>query len=395
MKKLMFLLAALLIAAGSSAQAPAVQTPTAQTPEETSRQIVEKVYKELPVMSEALDYIVKNYVDEDKLKGDQIFHGAIKGMVGTLDQHTHFMEKEAFQELQSETGGVFSGVGLELTVRNDILTVVAANEKGPAWQQGVKAGDRILKIDGVITKSLTVDAAVKKIRGPKGEKVMLAILHEGEDKPVDVEIIRDNIKIQSVQSYVIKENYGYIRLRNFIESSGRDIGAALAVMEKAKVKGVIIDLRNNPGGLLDVSVDIADKFLPPDKMIVYTQGRISSSNRKYYSSQSEQFGETVPLIVFVNRGSASASEIVTGSLKDNKRAVVMGTQSFGKASVQSIFRLSDGSGLRLTTAYYYTPSGVKIHEKGITPDVIVEEKAPGDITWKLRYYEYFITYAKK
>ncbi len=364
------------------------------TPEQ-DRLLVDKVYKELPVMSESLDYIIKNYVDEDKIKGDLLFHGAIKGMIGTLDVHSHFMDNDQFAELQTETSGVFGGIGVEITLRSDILTIVSPIEKSPAWQQGIRSGDRIIKIEGELTKGKTIDEAIKKIRGPKGTKVKLSIAHEGEDQLVEVEITRDNIKIQSVDSYVLTDNYGYIRLRNFIESSGRDIGAALEKLEKANVKGVILDLRGNPGGLLDVSVDIADRFLSGDKLIVYTKGRISGMNRKYSSTGGGAFGEKVPMIVLVNKGSASASEIVTGALQDNKRAVVMGTQSFGKASVQSIFRLSDGSGLRLTTAYYYTPLGRKIHEKGITPDIISEDKYPGDQVWRLNYYEHFANYAKK
>ncbi len=385
MKKILVLIALLL----------AVMPALADTTPEQERALVDKVYKELPVMSESLDYIIKNYVDEDKIKGDLLFHGAIKGMISTLDVHSHFMDLDQFNELQTETSGVFGGIGVEITLRSDILTIVAPIEKSPAWQQGIRSGDRIIKIEGELTKGKTVDDAIKKIRGPKGTKVKLSIAHEGEDQLVEVEITRDNIKIQSVDSYILSDNFGYIRLRNFIESSGRDIGAALEKLEKANVRGVILDLRGNPGGLLDVSVDIADRFLSGDKLIVYTQGRISSMNRKYTSTGGGSFGEKVPLIVMVNKGSASASEIVTGALQDNKRAVVMGTQSFGKASVQSIFRLSDGSGLRLTTAYYYTPLGRKIHEKGITPDIISEDKFPGDQVWRLNYFEHFANYAKK
>ncbi len=385
MKKTLILIALLL----------AVMPVLADTTPDQERVLVDKVYKELPVMSESLDYIIKNYVDEDKIKGDLLFHGAIKGMISTLDVHSHFMDLDQFNELQTETSGVFGGIGVEITLRSDILTIVAPIEKSPAWQQGIRSGDRIIKIEGELTKGKTVDDAIKKIRGPKGTKVRLSIAHEGEDQLVEVEIIRDNIKIQSVDSYILSDNFGYIRLRNFIESSGRDIGAALEKLEKAAVRGVILDLRGNPGGLLDVSVDIADRFLSGDKLIVYTQGRISSMNRKYASTGGGTFGEKVPMIVLVNKGSASASEIVTGALQDNKRAVVMGTQSFGKASVQSIFRLSDGSGLRLTTAYYYTPLGRKIHEKGITPDIISEDKFPGDQVWRLNYFEHFTNYAKK
>lgn len=359
------------------------------------REIVDSEYKKLQQVLEALDYINKFYVDEDKVKGDSLLYGAIKGMLSTLDPYSHFMDPEEYKESQSEMGGKYGGIGVEITIRNDILTVVTPFEKSPAWYKGIRAGDRILKIDGVSTKNITINEAVKKIRGQKGTSVVLTILHEGEEKSEDIEIVRDIIKIQSVWSYVIKDNIGYIRLRNFLESSSRDIEKVLMGFEKENVKAVIFDLRNNPGGLLNVSVDIADKFLPADKLIVYTQGRSKDSSRKYYSTSGNPYSETVPLILLVNKGSASASEIVTGAVQDNKRGVVIGTQTFGKASVQSVYTLGDGSGMRLTTAYYYTPSGKKIHEKGITPDIIVEETQPSDVIWKLRYYEYFINYAKK
>lgn len=361
----------------------------------SNREIVDNTYEKLPQLMEALEYINKNYVDEEKLKDNNLLYGAIKGMVATLDPHSHFMDPSEYKELQSETSGKYSGVGIEITIRNDILTVVSPFEKSPAWYKGIRAGDRILKINGVSTKNITTNEAAKKIRGPKGTKVVLTILHESSEKSEDVELIRDDIKIQSIWSYIIQDNIGYIKLRSFMESSGRDLEKALLSFEKEKIKGIIFDLRNNPGGLLDVSVDIADKFVQPGRLIVYTQGRIKGQNRKYYASRGNTFMKTVPLLLLVNKGSASASEIVSGAIQDNKRGVLIGTQTFGKGSVQSIYTLKDKSGLRLTSAYYYTPSGKKIHEKGITPDVIVEEKEPSDVYWKLKYYEYFIDYAKQ
>ncbi|MFH1823897.1 MAG: S41 family peptidase [Candidatus Firestonebacteria bacterium] len=361
------------------------------------REIIDSEYKKLQQVLESLDYINKFYVDEDKIKGDSLLYGAIKGMISTLDPFSHFMDPEEYKESQSEIGGIYGGIGTEITIRKDVLTVVAPFEKSPAWYKGVRAGDRILKIDGVSTKNITTNEAVKKIRGPKGTKVVLTILHEGEEKSEDIEIIRDNIKIQSVWSYIIEDGIGYIRLRSFSENSGRDIEKVLVDFEKNKVKSIIFDLRNNPGGLLDVSVDISDRFLTVDKLIVYTQGRTTNkgASRKFYSRTGNIYCESIPLILLVNKGSASASEIVTGAIQDNKRGLIIGTQTFGKASVQSVYTLGDGSGMRLTTAYYYTPSGKKIHEKGITPDIIIEETSPSDVVWKLKYYEHFINFAKK
>lgn len=361
------------------------------------RETIDNEYKKLQQVLESLDYINKFYVDADKIKGDSLLYGAIKGMIATLDPFSHFMDPEEYKESQSEIGGLYGGIGIEITIRNDILTVVTPFEKGPAWYKGVRAGDRILKIDGVSTKNITINEAVKKIRGTKGAKVVLTILHEGGEKSEDIEIIRDVIKIQSVWSSIIDESVGYIRLRSFLESSGRDIEKVLVDFERNKVKSIILDLRNDPGGLLDVSVDIADKFLPDDKLIVYTQGRSThkGANKKYYSRAGSLYGKTIPLILLVNKGSASASEIVTGAVQDNKRGIIIGTQTFGKASVQSVYTLGDGSGMRLTTAYYYTPSGKKIHEKGITPDIIVEENQVPDVVLKLKYYEHFINFAKR
>lgn len=371
----------------------------AETDAKDARNIVDNTYKNLDPFAKALEYIVRSYVDEDKLKGNELMHGAIKGMLATLDTYSIFMDPEEFNELNEDTNGFFGGVGVEISIRNDILTVVTPYEKGPAWSKGVRAGDRILKVDGVSTKNMSISDAVKKIRGPKGTKVVLTILHEGAEKTEDVEITRDSIKVASVMSFITKDNIGYLRLRSFIQSSSGDVEKALSDFEKSRVKGIIFDLRNNPGGLLVSSIAIADKFLPKDKLIVFTKGRMEESNKKHYSFGGDAFYENIPLVLLVNKGSASASEIVTGALQDNKRAIVIGTQTFGKASVQSIYRIKEDSGkesgMKLTTAYYYTPSGKKIHDKGITPDVIVEPKLPADVVWRLRYYEHFINYSKK
>ncbi|OGF46163.1 MAG: hypothetical protein A2231_03345 [Candidatus Firestonebacteria bacterium RIFOXYA2_FULL_40_8] len=359
------------------------------------REVVDNSYKKLTEVMESLDYINKTYVDEEKIKGDKLLYGAIKGMLFTLDPYSQFMDPAEYKEMRSETAGSFSGIGVEITVRNEILTVVSPIDKSPASKKGLRAGDRILKIDGVTTKSMTVNDAVKKIRGQRGTPVLLTIIHETADKSEDVEIIRDNIKIESVKHYINDDNIGYVRLSQFIETSEDDISKAVNEMESKKCKGIIFDLRNNPGGLLNVSASICDRFLPADKLIVYTQGRDKNNNKKYVSKSGSQYLENVPLIILVNKGSASASEIVTGAMKDNKRAVIMGTKTFGKGSVQSIFSLSDGSGLRLTTAYYYTPAGTKIHEKGIEPDIIEEDYFPPEFIYKLRYYDHFLSFAKK
>jgi len=359
------------------------------------KEVVDSSYRKLPVVMEALDYINKTYVDEDKVKGDKVLYGAIKGMLVTLDPYSQFMEPEEYKEMRSETAGNYSGIGVEITVRNEMLTVVSPFDKSPAAKVGLRAGDRVLKIDGVSTKSMTVNDAVKKIRGLRGTPVLLTIMHETADKSEDVEIIRDSIKIHSVTSHINADNIGYVRLSQFIETSEDDVAKALSEMETKKVRGIIFDLRGNPGGLLNVSANISDNFLAADKLIVYTQGRDKNNNKKYVAKAGSQFLETVPLIILVNKGSASASEIVTGAMQDNKRAVIMGTKTFGKGSVQSIFSMNDGAGLRLTTAYYYTPSGKKIHEKGIDPDVVEEDVFPPDFIYKLRYYEHFANYAKK
>ncbi len=330
----------------------------------------------LKVFSQALALIEQQYAEPKTTK--DLVYGAIQGAVGTLDPHSSFMTPDEFRELQIETKGKFSGIGIEITLKDRVLTVVSPIEGTPAYQEGLKAGDQIVKINGTPTKNITLMEAVKLIRGPKGSKVTLTINREGFMKPKDVVITREIIPIRSVKARILDDGIGYVRITNFQDSTDRDLEAYLKKMKQRLVpfKGLVIDLRNDPGGLLEQAVRVSDEFLKSG-LIVYTEGRSRNQNMRFYARPNET-GKvaTTPIVVLINEGSASASEIVAGALKDQKRALIVGTKSFGKGSVQTIIPMDDGSALRLTTALYFTPSGVTINEKGIKPDVLVEEKKP-------------------
>jgi carboxyl-terminal processing protease len=332
----------------------------------------DKTFQKVKIFSEALSEIQKKYV-EDKDSKDLIY-GAIKGMLGTLDPHSAFLTPEEFKELEIETSGIFSGIGIEITLKDGILTVVSPIEGTPADKAGMRAGDKILQINEKNTKNMGLNEAVRLIRGPKGTKVTLTILHEGEKDPKKLAITREVIPIKSVKSKMLEDAYGYIRISTFQDKTTEDFQAALKKIEAAKggLKGLVLDLRNDPGGLLNEAVKIADEFLDSG-LIVYTQGRIKEQNLKFYAHPNKA-QRSYPIVVLVNEGSASASEIVAGALQDQKRAIILGTQTFGKGSVQTIIPLDDGSGLKLTTARYYTPNGRSIQAKGITPDILVKGK---------------------
>ena len=340
----------------------------------------------LKVFAQALALIEEQYPEPKTTK--DLVYGAIQGTLGTLDPHSSFMTPEEFRELQIETKGQFSGIGIEIALKDRILTVVSPIEGTPAYQAGMKPGDQIVKINGTPTKNITLMEAVKLIRGPKGSKVTLTINREGFQQPKDFVITREIIPIRSVKARILDDGIGYIRVTHFQDKTDHDLQAYLKNMKQRLVpfKGLILDLRNDPGGLLDQAVRVTDEFLPSG-LIVYTEGRNRSQNMRFYA-RSGHAGRVsnVPMVVLINEGSASASEIVAGALKDQKRALIVGTKSFGKGSVQTIIPLEDGSALRLTTALYYTPSGVTINEKGIQPDVVVEEKplAPDKSVQKLR-----------
>jgi len=335
---------------------------------EVSQKEREDTYKQLELFANVLSLLQENYVE--KVNTKELIEGAINGLLLSLDPHSSYLKPESFQDLKDETQGSFTGIGIEITMRDGILTVVSPIEGTPADQAGLKAKDMIIKIDGKPTKDMSPMDAVKKLRGPKGTKVTISIHREGWRSLKDFTLVRDTIPIQSVKSFFLEPGLAYTRITNFQSQTTADYKKALKDMEAVHpLKGLILDLRNNPGGLLNQAVSIADIFIDQG-LIVYTKGRTEEQNMTF-KAHNNNGANNYPLIVLVNEGSASASEIVAGALQDHKRAIIVGTQTFGKGSVQTIIPLPDGAGLRLTTARYYTPSGRSIQEKGITPDVEV------------------------
>jgi carboxyl-terminal processing protease len=308
----------------------------------------------------------------DEVAPKDIIYNAIKGTLRGLDPHSSFLDPEMYREMQVETSGSFGGLGIEITLRDDVLTVVAPIEGTPAYRAGIQPGDRILKIEGLSTKDMQLSDAVKRMRGKPGSKITISIVREGWNEPKDFLITREQIRVQSVRANQLEPGIEYIKLRQFQEQTANDLETSLdKYVKEGKIQGLVLDLRNNPGGLLTSAVEVTEKFLESGKLVVYTEGRVRNQNMRFSSNAKRVFTD-FPIVVLVNQGSASASEIVAGALQDWGRAVVIGTQSFGKGSVQTIIPLSDGSGLRLTTAKYFTPKGRSIHGKGITPDIIVE-----------------------
>jgi carboxyl-terminal processing protease len=334
-------------------------------------------YKDLGVFARVLSYVQDNYVDE--VDPNQLIYGAIKGMVGTLDPHSEFMTPAEYKQLEDDTSGTFGGIGLEVEERNRMLTVVSPIDGTPAARAGLKTGDQILAVDGTTTQGMDVNDAVTKMRGEVGTHVKLTVLHAQTQVQEDIDLVREQINVSSVDARVLDapSGIGYLRIKQFAEHTDATLEDAVNQLEKdagGNLNGLVVDLRNNPGGLLDQSVAVADEFLAQGT-IVKTIGR---GNRIIEEEEARPGGmlESVPVIVLVNGGSASAAEILAGALQDDGRALIMGTQTFGKGSVQSIIDLDDGSGLKLTIARYYTPSGRSIQELGITPDVVVQQMDP-------------------
>jgi len=337
-------------------------------------------YENLKLFTEVLSIVQNQYVDE--VPPRDLIYSAIKGTLRGLDPHSSFLDPEMYKEMQVETSGSFGGLGIEITLKDDVLTVVAPIEGTPAHRAGIHPGDRIVKIEGITTKDMQLTDAVKRMRGKPGTKVTISVVREGWTEPKDFQITREQIRVQSVRNMQLEPGIEYIRLRQFQEQTASDLETALEQYSKdGKLQGLILDMRNNPGGLLTASVEVAEKFLDSGRLVVYTEGRVRNQNMRFQANSKRVFSD-FPIVVLVNQGSASASEIVAGALQDWGRAVLLGTQTFGKGSVQTIIPLSDGSGLRLTTAKYFTPKGRSIHGKGITPDILVEQPkvtaAPGE-----------------
>jgi carboxyl-terminal processing protease len=332
------------------------------------------VYQYLRLFSDVLNIVQDNYVEKIDLK--KLMYGAVSGMLRELDPHSSFLKPEEYKELQVETKGKFGGLGIEITTRDGILTVISPLEGTPADKAGIQAGDQIVKIDDQPTQDMSLTEAVQKMRGPKGTKVKLTIIRKGERKPLEFDLTRDTISIQSVKWRTLEPGYGYIRISSFQSGTVNDLRKALDQLESDNhpLQGLVLDLRNDPGGLLDQAVEVADEFID-EGLIVYTGGRLENQKMRFEAHKNSK-PRNFPIVVLVNSGSASASEIVAGALQDHKRAIILGEPTFGKGSVQTVIPMSDGSALRLTTSLYYTPSGRSIQAKGIEPDILVKKETP-------------------
>ena len=345
--------------------------------------------EELHEFSEVFGRIKSDYVEP--VSDKKLITDAIAGMLNGLDPHSAYLDADAFKELQVGTHGEFGGLGIEVGMEDGLVKVVSPIEDTPAYQAGIKSGDLIIKIDDTLIKGMSLNDAVKRMRGKPGSKIVLTIIRKNVPKPLEFTLVRAVIKVQSVKYKLLESGYGYVRITQFQEQSGENLAAALENLtkrNKGQLKGLVLDLRNDPGGLLTAAVGVSSAFLAKDDLIVYTEGRtedakmhLTANPENYlrgngtadYLKGLPEYFKTVPLIVLVNGGSASASEIVAGALQDHKRAVIMGTQTFGKASVQTVLPLGNNTAIKLTTARYYTPSGRSIQAKGITPDILVED----------------------
>jgi len=342
-------------------------------------------YEDLQLLSAVFGRIKSDYVEP--VSDDKLIKEAINGMVHGLDPHSDFLDAEAFKELQVSTQGKFGGLGIEVGIEDGFVRVVSPIEDTPAFRAGIKAGDLIVKIDDVATRGMPLNKAVEKMRGKPGTDIVLTVVRKDADAPLTFKITREEINVKSVRAKMIEPGYGYVRVRNFQDRTGEDLAKALKNLYKEEeLKGLVLDLRSDPGGLLNQAVAVSAAFLPKDSLVVYTDGRTPdakmrlTATRDNYTRRGDDYlkdlppgVKKVPMVVLVDGGTASASEIVAGALQDHKRATVMGAKTFGKGSVQTILPLGNNAGLKLTTARYYTPAGRSIQAKGIEPDIYVDD----------------------
>lgn len=373
MRKVGFLMLAviLILAAGMALSSGVYKKPA----------VSEKNYeKELELFSDALSIVKSDYVEPQSIDPKKLIHGAISGMISSLDPYSEFLEPDEFKDIKIETKGEFGGIGVEIAVKDGFLTVIAPIDGTPAFKAGILAGDKIMKIDAKSTKEASLQDAVKSLRGRPGTQAKISILRNDDKGFLDFTITRAIIKIESIKEpKIIDEDYkiGYIKLVEFQERTPVDLEAALKKLKSEGMKALILDLRNNPGGLLEVAAGVAEKFISKGKVIVSTKGNEPNQNIVFKSDGSDEYLD-FPMIVLVNKGTASASEIVAGAIKDHKRGLIVGVNTFGKGSVQTVIPLADGSAVRLTTARYYTPDNKVINHEGITPDIQIEREDPKD-----------------
>jgi carboxyl-terminal processing protease len=334
--------------------------------------------KNVRYFREVMQLVKENYVGDAAAGYSDLTRAALSGMVSTLDPHSQFMRADEFEETEEELSNEFGGVGMQVEQRDGQVLVVAPIAGTPAERAGMRRGDRILKIDGKVLESPTVEKTVKLVRGEPDTEVVVTVYRPSQNRTIDFKMKRERIRLESVLNVSITDGgIGYLQISQFSERTGEEFTDALKTLEKRGMKALVIDLRNNPGGLLDAAVDVCNQFFDKDELIVYTQGRTPES-RENFRAKGEHVRRNYPVAILVNGGTASAAEIVSGAMKDTRRAVIIGEKTFGKGSVQSVLELQDGEGLRLTTARYYTPSGVTIHEKGIAPQVELEMSSDDD-----------------
>ncbi|BFM13138.1 S41 family peptidase [Simiduia litorea] len=364
----------LLMGTGSSFAAdqdtatPAAKTPTAKTAAKEQGLLP---LDDLRTFTKVYDHIHQGYVEE--ITDRKLLEYAIKGMLSELDPHSAYLDATSFDDLQMNTTGEFGGLGIEVGMEDGFVKVISPMDDTPAAKAGIEAGDLIIKLDGKTVKGMDLNDAVKAMRGPKGSKIDVTIVREGETKPLEFKLTRDAIKVKSVRARRMDENFAYVRIAQFQLSTGKDMIDAIAKLQKdpsKPIEGLVLDLRNNPGGVLQASVEVVDAFIN-EGLIVYTEGRIENADNRFTATQGDMLNG-LPIVVLINDGSASASEIVAGALQDHHRAVILGTQSFGKGSVQTVIPISDESAIKLTTALYFTPGGRSIQAQGIIPDITVE-----------------------